>query len=94
MSATTRIRDFLNKLASTLASRRRSADFVCADCKRWARCGMPSSDNCIYRAEEIARGDWRVRRRVKSIESSNGLADAVDLALIKSKRCVSWPRNS
>jgi hypothetical protein len=26
----------------------------------------------------------------KSIESSNGLADAVDLALKKSKRCVSF----
>ena len=72
MSAATGIRDFLNKLASTLASPQRPADFVCADCERWARCGMPSSDNCIYRAEEIARGDWRVRRRVKALSLAMG----------------------
>ncbi len=66
------LRDFGNKLANTLGSLRRPAEFVCADCERWARCGMPSSDNCIFKAEQIARGDWRTKRLFKALSLATG----------------------
>jgi hypothetical protein len=61
------IRDVLNKCVRTLASWPQATDFVCTDCERWARCGMPSSDDCIFKAEQIARGDWKLRRRAKAL---------------------------
>lgn len=53
------------KLAGRLAGLGRRPDFVCADCERWARCGLPASDDCIIRAAQIARGDWELRRRAR-----------------------------
>jgi len=66
------MRNLLGKLVRAPASSPRATDFVCADCDRWARCGMPSSDGCIVRAAEIARGDWRMRRRVNSLSRAMG----------------------
>jgi hypothetical protein len=66
------VRDLVNKLASTLQSLRQPAEFVCGDCERWARCGMPSSDNCIFKAEQIARGDWQMKRLSKALSLAMG----------------------
>lgn len=52
------------KLAGAVALRQQP-DFVCADCERWARCGLASSEDCVVRAAQIARGDWTMRRRAK-----------------------------
>jgi hypothetical protein len=68
------VRGFVKELASTLASLPQSTDFVCGDCERWARCGMPSSDNCIYKAEQVARGDWQRRRLTKALSLARGWA--------------------
>jgi hypothetical protein len=46
-----------------LALRRRSPDFICNDCERWQRCGLPPDSNCLARAEQLARHDGRVPRR-------------------------------
>ena len=70
-------RDLVNKLVSTLRSLRQPAEFVCSDCERWDRCGMPSSDNCIFRPEQITRGDWQMKTTFKSVQPSNGVADAI-----------------
>lgn len=51
------------KLAGAVAALRRQRDFVCGDCERWARCGLASSEDCVARAAQIARGDWTMRRR-------------------------------
>lgn len=66
------VRDSVDKLASTLRSLRQPAEFVCADCERWAQCGMPSSDNCIFKAEQIARGDWQTKRLFKALSLAMG----------------------
>jgi hypothetical protein len=71
MRAPTVIRKILGELASKLASSE-PVDFVCADCERWARCGLASSDDCVFRAEQIARGDWQMRRRVKALSLAMG----------------------
>ena len=34
--------------------------------------GLPPSDTCIVRAEQIARGDWKVRRRTKALLENVG----------------------
>jgi len=73
MRATTVIQKILSELASKLASSK-PIDFVCADCERWARCGLPTSDNCLFKAEQIARGDWKTRRRVRTLSLAMGWA--------------------
>ena len=84
MRAATVIRDVLNKLASTLASLRQPTDFVCGDCECWARCGMPSSDNCIFKAEQIARGDWQMRRLSKVLSLAMGSPMSLDRSKTRS----------
>ena len=55
------------KVARRIATMRRASDFTCGDCERSDRCGLPPSDTCIVRAEQIARGDWKARRRGKAL---------------------------
>ncbi len=55
------------KIAGRLAAARRQSDFVCGDCERAARCSLPPTDNCIARVEQIIRGDWKLRRRAKTM---------------------------
>jgi hypothetical protein len=49
--------------ARTVAALRRRPDFTCGDCERSDRCGLPPSDSCIVKAAQVARGDWKTRRR-------------------------------
>lgn len=72
MDAAPFVRDLVKRLGSTVSSLRQSAEFVCGDCERWARCGMPSSDNCIFKAEQIARGDWQMKRLSKALSLAMG----------------------
>jgi hypothetical protein len=60
------------KLAGRLAGLARRPDFDCGDCERRARCGLPASDDCVVRAAQIARGDWKLRRRAKSLSLATG----------------------
>ncbi len=48
---------------SLLAARRRRTDFICGDCDRWQRCGLPPDSDCFARAEQLARNGGRVPRR-------------------------------
>jgi hypothetical protein len=45
----------LTRLTTLIATWRQRPDFVCGDCERWERCGLPPSDKCIAKAEQIAR---------------------------------------
>ena len=78
------VRDLVNRLASTLRSFRKPAEFVCGDCERWARCGMPSSDDCIFKAEQIARGDWQMRRLSKALSLAMGWPTPLDRSKTRS----------
>ena len=53
-------RVFRNRIARTSWTRR--SDFTCGDCERWERCGLPPHDDCVHRAEQIARGAPPIRR--------------------------------
>ena len=53
--------------AKLITALRSQSEFVCADCERRDRCGLSSSKNCIARAEQIERGDWKWRRRAKAL---------------------------
>lgn len=61
------IRGSINKLGSTLVSFWRAPEFTCGDCERWTRCGMSSSEDCIFKVEQIARGDWQTKRLTKAL---------------------------
>jgi len=46
---------FLGNLSSRFAAWQRRSNFDCGECERWQRCGRPPSDDCIVKAEQIAR---------------------------------------
>lgn len=66
------VRRTLHKIASALATLHRPVEFTCGDCERWARCGMPSSDDCIFKAEQIARGDLQTKRLARALSLAMG----------------------
>jgi hypothetical protein len=69
------IRSMFAKDAARTAMGRRDSGFTCADCERSHQCALPPSANCIFRAEQIARGDWKARRRTKTLlESGLGMS--------------------
>jgi len=53
----TRLRDFWAK--------RFSAEFTCGDCVRQQSCGLPPTADCVERAAQIERDDWKARRRAR-----------------------------
>ena len=52
------------KFAGIIAKLGREPEFTCGDCERREQCGLPPSDLCIIRAEQIARDDGRPVRHV------------------------------
>ena len=79
MRATNVVRKILGELANKFASPK-PIDFVCVDCERWARCGLTSSDDCVFRAEQIVRADWQTRRRIKALSLAMGWPTPPDQA--------------
>ena len=66
------IADIVHKAASALWSLRQPVEFTCSDCELWARCSMPSSEDCTFKAEQIARGDWQTKRLTKALSLAMG----------------------
>ncbi len=62
-----RISEFIGDAFSAIVGKLSRADFTCGDCERSARCSLPPSDNCIARAEQLERDDWKLKRRARSI---------------------------
>ena len=74
MRATGAVNALVTRFVSALAAVRRQFEFVCGDCERRPRCGLPPSDKCVVRAEQIASGDWKLRRRAKALNLVAGSA--------------------
>jgi len=72
MRGATVIADIVHKAASALWSLRQPVEFTCSDCELWARCNIPSSDDCTFKAEQIARGDWQTKRLTKALSLAMG----------------------
>jgi len=64
-------RNLFARIAAILASRRQP-DFTCGDCDRFDRCGLPPSETCVVRAEQLERGDWKLRRKARALARSVG----------------------
>jgi Zn-dependent alcohol dehydrogenase len=62
MPVTSAVAEIVAKVSEWVAAMRRMSKFTCGDCERSDRCGLPPSDLCVARLEQIARGDWRARR--------------------------------
>ena len=67
MSVITEIRGILGKNANVLMPPSRLSEFTCGDCERSDRCGKPPDEACVFRAEQIARGNWKERRQAKDL---------------------------
>jgi hypothetical protein len=53
----------LAKLAGPILRPRRGRGFVCGECERWERCGLPPNDRCIVMIAQIARNGGRLAER-------------------------------
>jgi len=69
MPVTNAIAGIFGKISERIAAMRRLAHFNCGDCERSNRCNLVPSDACIARQVQIARGDWRARRKDKAVLS-------------------------
>jgi hypothetical protein len=67
MSLTNSLLGIFSEVSSRIVAMQREPDFTCGDCERSDRCGLLPSDACIARAEQIARGDWKLRRQAKTL---------------------------
>jgi len=61
------IRGLFGKISDRITARRRLAGFTCGDCDRVGRCNLTPDENCVARQEQIARGDWKAKRRAKAL---------------------------
>jgi hypothetical protein len=58
--------DIIPRICSKLTgSLRRRPEFRCGQCERWQQCGLPPSNDCIFRAIQIARDAGSSIPRVK-----------------------------
>lgn len=48
------------------------SEFTCGDCERKDRCSLPPSDNCIAKAEQMARSDWQSKKRYQRLSGLLG----------------------
>jgi hypothetical protein len=53
------MRRTLIKLAKAVTGPRRGSGFICGECERWRRCGLPPSDKCVVMMSQIARNGER-----------------------------------
>jgi hypothetical protein len=56
------VRGAIAKLAASIM-RPQGSEFVCGQCERWQRCGLPPNKRCIVMAEQIARNGGRSAKR-------------------------------
>jgi hypothetical protein len=55
-------------VAGLKARRRPTSEFMCGECERWERCGLPPNKNCIVMAAQLARdGERPVQRRILAL---------------------------
>ena len=66
MPSTNAIRRILDGISDWMTAGRRLAGFTCGDCYRVSHCNLSPTDNCIVRQEQIARGDWKARRKARA----------------------------
>jgi hypothetical protein len=67
MGHTTAIHRMFAGISSVIARMRRASDFTCQDCERSYRCAVAASEGCDFRTEQVARGDWKARRRAQAL---------------------------
>jgi hypothetical protein len=67
MPLTSAIRSIFGRISDHIAARRRLSGFTCGDCDRLNRCNLTPDDHCIARQEQIARGDWKAKRRARAL---------------------------
>jgi hypothetical protein len=58
------MRAFVHAVISKLAvlRPRKRSDFVCGECERWERCGLPLDKKCMVMVAQIARNGGRSRK--------------------------------
>jgi len=60
----------LKERAAARAQLAALSEFSCAHCERFEKCGLPPSDDCVEKLEQIERGDdWRYRPAARSAGS-------------------------
>lgn len=60
------------RVSAVMAMLRRQNEFTCGDCERSASCGLPPSEDCVVKAAQLARGDWKLRRQARALSRTIG----------------------
>ncbi len=58
------------RISAAMAMLRRQSEFTCGDCEHAESCGLPPSEDCVIRAAQLARGDWKLRRQARELRRS------------------------
>lgn len=69
----------LARLSGVLSWICREPEFTCGDCERWERCGLLPSDDCVVRAAQLERGDWKLRRQARALSRTIGWSDLMSI---------------
>jgi hypothetical protein len=62
----------LARLSSLVSSLHREPEFTCSDCEMCEHCGSPPNENCVVKAAQLERGDWKLRRRARALSCTVG----------------------
>jgi hypothetical protein len=72
MQATKRDGGIFARVSGVVSRLFRDPEFTCSDCEMWERCGSPPNNNCVDRAAQLERGDWKLRRRARAMSRTVG----------------------
>ena len=62
----------LARLSGVVSHLHREPEFTCSACEIWERCGSPPNEDCVVRAAQLERGDWKLRRRARALNRTVG----------------------
>ena len=65
-------RTALDAVRNAIRGGRWDSELTCGDCEWMDRYSLPSSDSCIAKAEQMARGDWKSKKRYKRLAGHFG----------------------
>jgi len=63
MRAIYSLKALISGIRGRLAAVRKKELLYCSECERSERCGLPPSDDCVYKLEQIERNRGRPPRR-------------------------------
>lgn len=65
-------RTALEAVRNAMRGVRPDPEFTCGDCERRDRCSLPPNNDCLAKAEQMTRGDWKTKKRYERLAGQLG----------------------